>query len=66
MIDRKKVENVEYFNYFGTLIANDARRTREIQPRTATVKVALNMRNLVTSKLDLNLRKKLVNCCIWN
>jgi len=59
------MENVEYFNYFGTLIANDARCTREIQSRTATAKVALNKRTLVTSKLDLNLRKKLVNCYIW-
>jgi hypothetical protein len=48
------MENVEYFNYFGALIANAARSTREIQSRTATAKVALNKRTPVTSKLDLN------------
>jgi len=60
------MENVEYFNYFGKLIANDARCTRDIKSRTATAKVALNKkRTPVTSKLDLNLRKKLVKRYIW-
>jgi len=26
------LENVEYFNYVGTTITNDARQTREIKP----------------------------------
>jgi hypothetical protein len=31
------------------------------------VKAAFNKKkNLFTSKLDLNLRKKLVKCCIWS
>jgi hypothetical protein len=29
-------------------------------------KAAFNKKNLFTSKLDLNLRKKLVKCYIWN
>jgi hypothetical protein len=29
-------------------------------------KAALNKKNLFTSKLDLNLRKKLVKCYIWS
>ena len=57
---------MEYFNYFGALIANDARYTREMQSRTVTAKVAFNKRSLVTSKLDLVFGKKLVNYCIWN
>lgn len=32
MIDQKQTENVEYFNYMGSIITNDARRTREINP----------------------------------
>jgi hypothetical protein len=47
------------------MITNDARCTREIKFRIALAKVAFNKKKaLFTSKLDLNLRKKLVNCYI--
>jgi hypothetical protein len=59
MIDQKQLENVEYFNYLGSMITNDA--------RIAMAKAAFNKKkNLFTSKLDLNLRKKLVKCYIWS
>jgi hypothetical protein len=67
MIDQKQLENVEYFNYLGSLITNDARCTREIKSRTAVAKAAFNKKKtLFTSKLALNLRKKLVKCYIWS
>jgi hypothetical protein len=48
------------------MITNDARCTGEIKSRIAMAKAAFNKKkNLFTSKLDLNLRKKLVNCYIW-
>jgi hypothetical protein len=57
--------NVAYFNYLGSMITNDARCKREIKSMTATAKAALNRKKtLFTSKLDLNLRKKLVTCYI--
>jgi hypothetical protein len=59
MIDQKQLENVEYMNYLGNMITSDARCTREIKSRIA-------MANIFTSKLDLNLRKKLVKCYIWS
>jgi hypothetical protein len=31
MIDQKQLENVEYFNYLGSMITNDARCTHEIK-----------------------------------
>jgi hypothetical protein len=44
-----------------------ARCTREIKSRIAMAKTAFNKKNnLFTSKLDLNLRKKLVKCYLWN
>jgi hypothetical protein len=47
------------------MIINDARFTCEIRSRIATAKAAFNkMRAVFTSKLDLNLRKKLVECYI--
>jgi hypothetical protein len=63
-IDQKQLENVEYFNYWGSLITNDARCTREIKSRIATAKAAFNTKTLFISKLDLNLRKKLAECYI--
>jgi hypothetical protein len=53
------VENVEEFNYLGSMITNDAKCTREIKARIAISKAAFNRKKiLVTSKLDLELREK--------
>jgi hypothetical protein len=50
--------NVEYFNCLGDMITNVA---REIKSRFAVKKATLNKKKtLFNSKLDLNLRKKLV------
>jgi hypothetical protein len=66
IIDQKQLENVQYFNYLGSMI-NYARCTREIKSRIAMAKAAFNKKkNLFTSKLDLNLRKKLVKFYIWS
>jgi hypothetical protein len=66
MIEKKQLQNVEYFKYLGSMIANDARCIREIKSRIVMAKAAFNKKNLFTSKLDLNLRKKLVKCYIWS
>jgi hypothetical protein len=67
MIEQKQPENVECLNYLGSMITNDARCIREIKSRIAMAKAAFNKKKtLSTSKLDLNLRKKLVKCYIWN
>ena len=67
MIDQKQLENVESFKYLNRILANDGRCTCEIKCRTAMVKAMFNKkRALFTSKLDLELRKKLVKCYIWS
>jgi hypothetical protein len=49
------------------MITSDARCTREVQSRTVMAKAELNRKKtLFTSKLDLNLRKKLVKCYTCN
>jgi hypothetical protein len=49
------------------MITHDARCTRENKSRTAMAKAAFNKKKtLLTSKLDLNLRKKAVKCYIWS
>jgi len=67
MIDQTQLENVECFKYLGSMVTNDGRCTCEIKSRIPTVKAAFNKKKtLFTSKLDLNLRKKLVKCYIWS
>ena len=49
------------------MTTNDAGCTREIKSRIVMEKVAFNKKAaLFTSKLDLNLRKKLVKYYIWS
>ena len=63
MVDEKQLKNVEYFNYFGSMI-NDARCTHEIK---AMEKAAFNRKkSLFTRKLDINLRKEIVASYIWS
>jgi hypothetical protein len=67
MIDQKELENVESFKYLGSILTNDGRCTFEIKCRIAMAKAAFNKkRNLSTSTLDSELRKKLVKCYIWS
>jgi len=48
------------------MLANDGRCTCEIKSRIAMVKTAFSKKKtLFASKLDLNLRKKLIKCYIW-
>ena len=54
------------FKYLGSMLTNDGRCTCEIKSRIAIAKAAFNKKKtLFTSKLDLNLRKKLIKCYIW-
>jgi hypothetical protein len=41
-IGKKPVENMEEFNYLGSMIINDARCTQEIKARIAVAKAAFN------------------------
>jgi hypothetical protein len=66
VINQKQMENAEYFSCLGSTI-DDERSTREDKFRTAMTKTALNRKKIhLTSKLDVDLRKKLVKCYIWS
>jgi hypothetical protein len=61
MIGQKQLENVECFKYLGSILTNDGRCMRDIKFRIAIARAAFNKKKtLFTSKLDLNLRKKLL------
>ena len=58
---------MEYFYYFGSLITNAAKCIGEIKCRIVMATAAFNKKkNLFSSKLHLNLKKKLVEYQIWN
>ena len=58
MRDQTQSENMEYFNYLGSMILNDARCTREIKSRTAMAKVAFNrQRNIFDQQNELKLKE---------
>jgi hypothetical protein len=58
---------MEFFKYLGIMLTNDVRCTCEIKSRIVMAKVAFNKtRTLFTSKMDLELGKKLVKCCVWS
>jgi hypothetical protein len=66
MVDQKQLENVEYLNYLDTMMTRGARWTRGIKSEILMAQAAFKRKKtLVTGTLDLNLRQKLVKCCIW-
>ena len=66
MIDQKQLYSVEYFNYMGSTKTNNAWCIYGTKFRFAMAKAAFNRKKtLFTRKFDLNLRKKLLQCCIW-
>jgi hypothetical protein len=49
------------------MVTNDARCTRDIKSRISIATAAFSKKKaLFSSELDLNLKKKLVNCHIWS
>jgi hypothetical protein len=66
VIDQKQPENVKYLNYFGRTMTNNEGYLQEIKSRVAMAIAAFKKKTLFTSKLDLNLRKRLAKCYIWS
>jgi hypothetical protein len=59
MVDYEQLENMEYFSCFGTVVINYKISKSKIKSRIAMAKAAFNeKKNLFTSKLYFNLRKK--------
>jgi hypothetical protein len=50
MIHQKQLENVEYFNYLGSMVTNNARCTREIKSRNAMAKAEFNKKKLFSPR----------------
>ena len=66
-VDENQMGNGEYFSSLCSMVANDARRTRNTKSWIAMANTAFNeKKTLFASKLDLNIRKKPVKCYIWS
>jgi hypothetical protein len=68
MTDQKQLKNVEYFNYSGGLIINDAICRCEIESMIAMAKTKSNnkKKNVFPNELELKLTKNLVKHYIWS
>ena len=63
MTDLKQINDMEYFNYLGSMITNNVRCTRaKLNTRLLWQRQHSTRRRLFINKLDLNLRKKLLKC----
>ena len=57
---------MEYFKCVGSMITNDARCTHEIKATIFMANETFNKtKTLHTSRMDLNLMNKLINCYVW-
>jgi hypothetical protein len=56
-----------FYKCLGSIITSNTRRTRKIKYRIYMANVAFKRKKtLFITKLDLNLRKKLMKCYIWS
>jgi hypothetical protein len=55
------------FNLAGDMITSDASYTQDIKSTFTMVELAFNKKTILFArKLNLNLRQKLIKCCIWS
>jgi len=65
-IDTQEVEQVKPFKYLGSAMNADGYCNHDIESRIVMGKIAfMAKKNLLTSKLDLELRKRIVKATMW-
>ena len=68
-INGQLLEQVQQFRYFGSLITEDGYCDKEIRSRIglglAKVKF-MERKKILTSKMNLDLRKRIVKCLVWS
>jgi hypothetical protein len=65
-VDQKQLEDVQYFNYCGNLITNDARYPREIKSRIVMAKAAFNKKVSFHQQIVLKFTEEIRKCYIWS
>ena len=63
----RELQDVDNVKYLGSLLTRDGYCTVEIKMRISIATEAFNRKILLfTSKLNIELRKKLVRCYVWS
>ena len=66
-VNNRELKEVDHFKYIGSVLTRDGYCTREIKMRIAIAKEAFNRKmSLLTCKLNIELKKKLVRCYVWS
>ena len=64
-VNNRELKEVHNFKYLGSVLTRDGYCTREIKMRIVITKEAFNRKiSLLTSKLNIELEKKLVRCYV--
>ena len=66
-LNNRELKEVDHFKYLESVLARDAYCTKEIKIRIGIAKEEFNRKlSLLTNKLTIELKKKLVRCYVWN
>jgi len=58
---------VQQFRYLGSLITEDGHCDKEIRSRIGSAKVKfMERKKILTSKMNMDLRKRIVKCLVWS
>ena len=62
-----ELKEVDHFKYLGSVLTRDGYCSRESKMRIVIAKEAFNIKmSLLISKLNIELKKKLVRCYVWS
>ena len=65
-VNNRKLKEVDHSKYLGIVLTRDGYCTRKIKLRIAIAKEVFNRKiSLLTSKLNIDFRKKWLRCYIW-
>ena len=66
-VNNRELKQVDHFKYLGSVLTRDCYCTREIKMRIVIAKEVFNRKmSLLTSKMNIELKKKLVRCYVWS
>ena len=67
-LEGEKLDQVNHFNYLGSLVTSDCRCDREIRRRIVLAKKAFTEKKtiLADKKLSIKLRLRLLKCYVWS
>jgi hypothetical protein len=66
-VNKRGLKEVDHFKYLGSMLTRDGYCTREIKVRIIIAREAFNRKmSLLTSKLNIELKNKLVRCYVWS